>query len=132
KCYPYKSYYRLNTPSFSYYFLDSAEGSHGDDQIQNLTSIMENDSKRKIICSHYPLYADTFADKLLKTTERAVLISLFAKTNVLYYLCGHTHKKQSIDFGRFKQEIVGDLHWSKEWAVLYINESTSSCSYVYY
>ena len=130
--YPYKSYYRLNTNKFSYYFLDSAEGSHGNAQIENLKQIIKSDKKYKIIFSHYPLYApESFTDKLNKVTERAVLISLLAKNNVLYYFCGHTHEFYTCDFGKFTEVILGDLKWSKSWALLSIDENTGYVSYVY-
>jgi len=130
--YPYKSCYRINTPGLSYYFLDSAEGSHGDEQISNLKAAMGRDAKKKIVLSHYPLYSSAFSDKLLKSTERAVLITLFAKSNVLRYICGHTHKQETQDFGSFTQTVLGDLHWSGQWAVLSVDEAAGTCTCVQY
>ena len=130
--FPYRTYYRINTSKFSFYFLDSAEGSHGDAQIENLRQIIKSDSRNKIVFSHYPLYApESFTDKLNKSVERAVLISLFGKSNVSYYFCGHTHEFYTCDFGKFTEVILGDLKWSKSWALLSIDENTGYVSYVY-
>lgn len=83
---PYKTYFRLISDRFSFYFLDSSEGSFGDRQIENFSQIISSDSKKKIIFSHYPLYApESFNDKLNKATERTLMISILAKNNAGYY-----------------------------------------------
>ena len=133
KTFPHKSYYRLISNKTSFYFLDSAEGSHGNEQIENLSQIIKSDSRKKFVFSHYPLYVpDSLTDKMNKATERAYLISLFAKNGVSYYFCGHTHEWYSYDFGKFKEEVVGDLRWSGAWALLKINENSGDVQYAKY
>lgn len=132
KVHPNKTYFRLLTDNFSFYFLDSSEGSFGDSQIENFSQIISSDSKKKIVFSHYPLYVpESFNDKLNKASERALMISLLGKNGALYYFCGHTHEYYSADFGKFCEIVLGDLKWSGKFGILHINEFDGTISFDY-
>lgn len=108
------TFYRLRLHDVSWYFLDSADGTFGYNQIKVLDSLFSTDSNRKIICTHYPLYADTLFYRLSNYKEKANLIELCAKKDVLLYLCGHTHISYEHDFGSFRQLICGSLVGDEE------------------
>ena len=108
------TFYRLRLHGVSWYFLDSADGTFGYNQINVLDNLFSTDSNRKIICTHYPLYADTLFYRLSNYKEKANLIDLCAKKDVLLYLCGHTHISYEHDFGSFRQLICGSLVGDEE------------------
>ena len=108
------TFYRIEHHDVSWYFLDSADGTFGYNQIHTLENLFSNDTNKKVICSHYPLYAETMFYRLSNYKEKAHLINLFAENNVISYLCGHTHVKYEHDFGSFREEICGSLVGDEE------------------
>ena len=112
--YPHTTFYRVKLHGKSWYFLDSADGTFGYEQIQSMENLFLSDGSPKVICTHYPLYADTMYYRLSNYKERAHVMSLFAKNNVSLYLCGHTHIAFKKDFGSFTQMICGSLRGDEE------------------
>ena len=86
------SYFYFKTPINSektkfrsWYFLDTASGILGYNQLNNFKELVEKDKNPKIVLTHYPIYADmTMFDffRLSDTRERALLIELCDKHNV--------------------------------------------------
>lgn len=134
--YPYTSYYRFTTKAsssqtgISWYFLDSANGTHGKRQIEDLKGNIRKDENPKIVLTHYPVYGDdVFYFSLQNTDERDILLSLFSKTKVILLLHGHYHPGTFYDYGKF-QEIgnKGYLDYNN-CALVTVNENTGTYSY---
>lgn len=134
--YPYTSYYRLSltadqsTKGFSYYFLDSGNGTLGVKQLENLEKIMPKDDRPKIIICHYPIYADSvFYFILQDPMERARLLTLFTNTNVRFYFCGHMHKGSGYSFKTFEELVVKSMVTFSNCCLVTVDEKTASVSY---
>lgn len=103
------TFYRIKFRNISYYFLDSADGTFGYKQLNSLENLFISDSNKKIICTHYPLYADTLYYRLSNYKEKAHLINLLSSNDVILYLSGHTHIFFEHNFGSFKEYVCGNL-----------------------
>lgn len=135
---PYTSYYTFTTSRYSWYFLDTANGTLGEAQFNDLMKVLENDPKEKFVFSHYPLYGDgIFYFTLLDSRERAKLIAAFADYDVLYYFAGHKHQGGFFDYGSFGEagisafvntKIEGYFKNNGYWALLSVDEETASIS----
>ncbi len=135
---PGTAYYRFNTALYSWYFLDTANGTLGEAQFNSLVDELKDDPKRKIVFSHYPLYQDgVFYFSLLDSRERAKLIAAFADNNVYYYIAGHKHDGGCFDYGSFyelglkafvNRKIEGYYKNNGYWSVLTIDELSDSVS----
>ncbi|MBQ4378987.1 MAG: metallophosphoesterase [Treponema sp.] len=125
--FPYKSSYFFtvdadsdkSTGAFSYFFLDTANGTMGADQLEDFRKKLEADSNPKIVLSHYPVWAggtEPFMFMVLQnTTERNLLLSYFAKNNARQIFEGHAHKFYGHDYnGKFRETAVGSLRYSKK------------------
>ena len=85
-CYPHTSFYKFQTSGFSWYALDTASGRICPNQFNLLKEEISKDPKPKVIFTHYPLTEfRVLGIGLDETTERNLLIDLFAKNNVLLY-----------------------------------------------
>ncbi len=121
------SFYHFATHGFSYYFLDTGSASLGQIQMTHLTNAFKSDPLPKIICMHYPAYADgninvsyySFTD----TKEIDRLLKLCANNNVSLILEGHTHKYYKNDFGKFTEFNVPSLLDQKQWAIVTVDET---------
>lgn len=117
------TFYMFRTSMFSWYIIDSANGSLGNPQYDELISMLEKDPFPKIICSHYPLYAGGMMFCCFSnTSERNLLIHYFATSNVKAILVGHTHKKIFTDMGKFIEYNVASLLDKGEWGLLTVHE----------
>ena len=105
------------TGAFTYYFLDTANGTLGQDQLEDFKRRLDADSRPKIVLTHYPVWAggtDLFMI-LQNTLERNTLLSYFAKNNVKQIYEGHAHKNYGHDYdGKFREEVIGSLRYSAE------------------
>lgn len=108
---PGSTFFRLKTGNVSWYFVDSAGGTLGKKQLRILEKEMTHDPKFKFIFSHYPFYGDQSISyfALSNPRERAFLLNLCAKTNVLGIYSGHYHEGGSHDFGPFHEKVVNSL-----------------------
>ena len=137
--YPYNSSYyfhidRNGSQGFSYYFLDTANGTTGTTQLDDFKAKIEADSRPKIVFTHYPVYAggtDMFMI-LQNTLERNTLLTYFAENNVKQVYEGHAHANYGFDFGKFREDVIGSLRFSgrakKQCAVFTVNESKGTVS----
>lgn len=103
--FPYCSLFHFETKTFSWYGIDTGTGDLGKKQYNLLKKAFEKDNKPKVIMMHYPLantkYLGAFA--MHDSTERNLLIDLFAKNNVKAVLCGHLHQIHGIDLQVFQE-----------------------------
>lgn len=127
--YPHTSFYKFETPSFSWYFLDSASGTLGGYQYDALENEMLNDSKEKLIFSHVPVYSDNYLYFTMQNPEeRNRLINTCALTNTKFFIDGHTHKLREYSFGSFFEQNISDFFTSCKYAVLHVNELEKTIS----
>ncbi len=138
KVYPYVSYYRFETETFSWYFLDSGNGTLGQSQLQNFISKLKKDSKKKFVFIHYPLYRDNiFYFSLCDPRERAMLIDACAKNNVGAVFSGHDHYGSSFDYGPFVEygvySYVNNRNWQDgSFGILSVDEENARFNYTQY
>lgn len=141
--YPYNSSYFFHIDQngdksgFSYYFLDTANGTTGKDQLDDFKSKIEADPRPKIVLTHYPVWAGgadgAFAFMILQNTmERNILLTYFAENNVRQVYEGHAHANYGYDFTKFREDVIGSLRFSsrakKQCAVCTVNEATKQVS----
>ena len=125
-CTPHNTYYKLETKNLSFYILDTANGTIGNKQLNDMKRHFNSDNKPKIVLTHYPLKGDNiFYFALTNTVERAKLIDLFAKTNVKYYFGGHYHPGSTYDYGNFKEYILTAAK-KNSWVLVNIDETNPS------
>jgi len=121
--YPHTSFYKFETPSFSWYFLDSASGTLGGYQYDALEEEMYLDKKKKLVFSHVPVYADNnLYFTMQNTEERNKLINTCAATSTQFFIDGHSHKERRFDFGAFIEQNIADFLTSNSYGILHINE----------
>ena len=125
--FPYVSFYRFKTSSFSWYFLDTGSGSLGTGQMDALTRAMESDPNPKLVFSHYPVYANgEFYFVMQNTYERTALLTLYANNNVKHVMDGHSHIANYYDFGSFAERTPGCYLSDRTWALLYVDEANKT------
>ncbi|WP_407426384.1 metallophosphoesterase family protein [Treponema sp.] len=140
--FPYMSAYYFNFDAdssdsysgFSFYFLDSANGSMGANQIEDFKKKLDSDSRPKIVFTHYPVYAGG-SDKFMiiqDTMERNLLLTYFKNGSVKQVYEGHAHKNYGFDFNVFKEDVIGSIRFSgrdeKQCAVVTVNEKAGTVS----
>lgn len=133
--YPNTSFYKFETPTFSWYFLDSASGTLGGYQYDALSEAMNADPKTKLVFSHVPIYAaDFFYFTMQNTEERNRLIALCADTKAQKFVDGHTHDDRFSDFGLFTEHNLPGFLERYGYGILHVNEKegTTSVKTVYY
>ena len=118
--YPHTSLYKFQAGKFSFYSLDTATGNMGTLQLKILKSEMEKDSNYKVVFSHYPIFTVFPYFKLDDTTERNLLLNLYARNNVKLVLCGHHHAPELLNFGSFKSYVVGSLGYHKDFMLFHV------------
>lgn len=88
---------------------------------------MKNDSNVKVTFSHYPLYdSDTLYYKMINNTERTLLIDLYARNNVKYAFCGHTHEPFTCNYGSFEGVVVDAFSENSAFVMLDVNGTSMS------
>lgn len=127
--YPGTSFYKFETPSFSWYFIDSASGTIGDQQFDILQKNLKNDPKPKLLFSHIPLYADNFQYFIMQDTEeRNAIINTVSKNNSRMFIDGHTHEELYTDFGKFQEINVPGFLEKYGYGILHVNEKEKTLS----
>lgn len=108
--YPHVTSYKFtvradsSTSGFSYYFLDTGNGTLGNKQMKSFAQKIAEDSSPKIVMTHYQIFSGGGNIFLIQDyTERNKLLSLFAKNKVKLVLEGHWHGGASYDFGVFNE-----------------------------
>ena len=115
---------------FSFYFLDSGNGTTGTKQLDDFKEKISRDSNPKIVFTHYPVWAggtDLFMI-LQNNLERNILLTYFAENKVKQVYEGHAHKNYGYDFKKFREDVIGSLRYSarakKQCAIFTLNEET--------
>lgn len=129
--FPYAASYRFHTDSFSWYMLDTGNGTLGNIQLHNLEWAMKNDPLKKLVFTHYPVYGGgIFYFTLSDTRGRALVLDLFARYSVVNVFAGHWHDGSDIfDYGKFKELVLQGFQAHYSWGLLFVNEDTSSVSF---
>lgn len=102
-CYPYCGSFKFITDSgsqkISWYFLDSANGTLGANQLMSLEEDMASDDNMKFVFTHYPLHAGGLVYFCMQNLdERNLLVNLFADRKTRYIFDGHNHSGGKYDF----------------------------------
>ena len=132
--YPYTSYYALSVRgasggAVSLFFLDSANGTLGDEQRDSLEGNLKADSNAKIVFSHYPIYAGgNLLMTVQDTTERALLLTWFSKNNVKYVFAGHAHKDYGFSHPNFREDVTASYVFQREFRLVTVNTLTGAVS----
>lgn len=128
--FPYSSFYKMEFDGISFYFIDTASGCTGKVQYDNLKNAFKNDSKKKIVFSHYPLYGQgKFYFRLQDMTERNMLVALFAQNNVTACVSGHAHGNYSTDFGAFYDLNMNEFYEDGAVVLFHVNQSTQAITW---
>ena len=135
-CFPYASsyYFNLDTdsldsnPGFSFYFLDSANGTLGSKQLDDFKDKISSDSSPKIVFSHYPIYAgagnpEALIMRIQNTMERNTILSYCSQYNVKQIIDGHIHYGACFDFVKFREDSIESLRLDYA-AIVTVNEQT--------
>lgn len=130
---PHTSYYRINicgdssSKGCGLYFLDTANGTTGANQLEDFESRVGDDSRLKIVFTHYPVYCGgVLLWTIQDTSVRNRLITAFANNNVKYVFEGHVHKDHSYDFGKFKERVIASYLYNREYCIVKINETSGT------
>lgn len=124
KAYPYQTYFRISTASTSFYFLDSANGTLGQKQFNDLRSRFKTDKNKKIIFSHYPLFTTGDMFQTTNTRERAILLTEFNNNNVKAVYTGHHHPGGYVNFGNFFARGVKGFNEFNEFTVFTVSSKS--------
>lgn len=127
--FPFTSFYYFKTDVFSFYFIDSASGSLGKNQMNILENILIKDLNPKIVSSHIPIYAnDFFYFSMQNSMERNLLISMMAENNVKAFFDGHTHHSNSFNMGNFTEYNIPGFLEKNEFGIITLNQDDVSVS----
>ncbi len=135
-CYPYVSSYFFKTSygenAIDWIFLDSGNGTLGHNQLSSLKDVLKSSSRKKIVVSHYPIYAGgAFYFTMQNLTERDTLIADFCRSNVSLLADGHRHSGGQWDFSSyFHEENVKSFLDYTTFAVIYVDLNANSVNIV--
>lgn len=138
KIWPGISYYKFfldadsDGKGFWFYFLDSANGTLGASQLEDLEKNLEADSAAKIIFCHYPPFVEQngqYHFAFGNTIERNKMIAIFARHNVKFIFAGHTHEYSEHNFNKFVEVVVPSYAFKKAFALVTIDEASEKVEY---
>ena len=131
--FPNTSFYTFSLSStaapVTFFFLDTANGTLGDSQRELLQKSLVQNENMALVFSHYPIYA---GGNLLyteqDTTERALLLTWFAKYNVKAVFAGHAHKNYSFDSGDFTEDVTASYLYQRYFRLVTVNTAEKTVS----
>ena len=138
KIWPGVSYYKFfldadsDGKGFWFYFLDSANGTLGASQLEDLEKNLETDSAAKIIFCHYPPFVEQngqYHFAFGNTIERNKMIAIFARHNVKFIFAGHAHEYSEQNFNKFVEVVVPSYAFKKAFALVTIDEASEKVEY---
>lgn len=105
------SYYRFSAGGVAFYFIDSANGTVGDVQLELMRRDFAADPAPKIVVTHYPVRGNDayIYGRITNTRERAILLDLFGRSRVRALFVGHIHIQYETDCGLFAERVCGSL-----------------------
>lgn len=127
--FPYTSTYYFSIKNLSFYFLDSASGVLGENQLTQFEQLLKNDKNKKIVVSHYPYYIQTSNYySLSNPLETAKMIKLFAQNDVIYSIEGHFHLggEKFLNNGKLKDIIIPGFVDKRYFYVLQVDLSDTN------
>lgn len=122
------TFFRIKLGGISFYFVDTADGTLGQKQLDELSDRMRGDPNKKVVFSHYPSFTRILTDKMPSTAERAKVLSLYAKNDVAFEFAGHTHEYTENDFGRFRTVTLENLE-RRKFILLNVNTATGGLAF---
>ena len=138
KIWPGVSYYKFfldadsDGKGFWFYFLDSANGTLGASQLEDLEKNLETDSAAKIIFCHYPPFVEQngqYHFAFGNTIERNKMIAIFARHNVKFVFAGHAHEYSEHNFNKFVEVVVPSYAFKKAFTLVTIDEASEKVEY---
>lgn len=121
-CYPHTSFYAFQTQKLSWYCLDTASGAVGMNQYKKLLHEFENDSRPKVVFTHYPYVRFNLnCSNMAETTERNLLIAAFYANKVKCLLGGHNHTQTYDNLG-YNDYGIPSFAYSEKWGLLFVDE----------
>ena len=126
--YPHTSYYRFKIGGFSYYFLDTGNGTLGKPQLEDLERHLAKDEKAKIVLMHYPVVSDS-SFCLQNTVERNRLLRDFADGNVKMIFSGHYHRGDTHRYGGMTEVTVKSFGFNGTALLVTVDNVTQSVTW---
>ncbi|MDE7140244.1 MAG: metallophosphoesterase [Treponemataceae bacterium] len=123
--YPHTSYYRFKIGRFSYYFLDTGNGTLGKPQLEDLEKRLADDKNAKIVLMHYPVVSDS-SFCLQNTVERNRLLRDFANSNVKMIFSGHYHRGDTHHYGSMTEVTVKSFGFNGTALLVTVDNATQS------
>ncbi|MBD5427289.1 MAG: hypothetical protein HDR38_07065 [Treponema sp.] len=123
--YPHTSYYRFKIDKFSYYFLDTGNGTLGKPQLEDLEKRLAEDENAKIVLMHYPVVSDS-SFCLQNTVERNRLLCDFANSNVKMIFSGHYHRGDTHHYGSMTEVTVKSFGFNGTALLVTVDNETQS------
>ncbi|MDE7227093.1 MAG: metallophosphoesterase [Treponemataceae bacterium] len=123
--YPHTSYYRFKIDKFSYYFLDTGNGTLGKPQLEDLEKQLVDDKNAKIVLMHYPVVSDS-SFCLQNTVERNRLLRDFADGNVKMIFSGHYHRGDTHRYGGMTEVTVKSFGFNGTALLVTVDNATQS------
>ncbi len=113
---------------FDFYFLDSANGTFGIRQLNDLEKKFKQNNRPKLIFTHYPLYLKGINMMIQDTLERAKVLTFLAEGDAKLVMGGHAHVTQSKDFGPFLSQITAAYAGRNTVCLVTVDEQTCEVS----
>lgn len=126
--YPHTSYYRFKIGDFSYYFLDTGNGTLGKPQLEDLEKRLAEDKNAKIVLMHYPVVSDS-SFCLQNTVERNRLLRDFAGSNVKMIFSGHYHRGDTHHYGSMTEVTVKSFGFNGTALLVTVDNATQSVTW---
>lgn len=126
--YPHTSYYRFEIGGFSYYFLDTGNGTLGKPQLEDLEKRLSEDKNAKIVLMHYPVVSDS-SFCLQNTVERNRLLRDFANSNVKMIFSGHYHRGDTHHYGDMTEVTVKSFGFNGTALLVTVDNATQSITW---
>lgn len=126
--YPHTSYYRFKIGGFSYYFLDTGNGTLGKPQLEDLEKRLAEDENAKIVLMHYPVVSDS-SFCLQNTVERNRLLRDFAGSNVKMIFSGHYHRGDTHRYGSMTEVTVKSFGFNGTALLVTVDNATQSITW---
>lgn len=129
--FPKTSFYTFTidttTSPVTLFFLDTANGTLGDSQRDSFERVIKQNENMALVFSHYPIYAGgNLLMTLQDTTERALLLTWFAKYNVKAVFAGHAHKNYGFDSGDFREDVTASYVFQRNFRLVTVDTQSKT------
>lgn len=125
--FPNHTFYGFKAGGFSYYVLDTANGTMGISQLKAIENELKKDSDPKIVITHYPLYG---AGKIVLETQDTLLsgrlMNVCGENNVKQIFGGHTHKAEEKNYGKLTETVVASFLYDRTATLVTVDPATQT------